>query len=88
MSTTKAWTIEVVLTEDEDRTKAEATLQLGDLELRATGRSRRNPSDPDIPKIGEELATARALTDLSHQLVHAAAQNIEAFEGRPVSLSG
>lgn len=88
MSTTKTWTIEVVLTEDEDRTKAEATLQLGDLELRATGRSRRNPSDPDIPKIGEELATARALTDLSHQLVHAAAQNIEAFEGRPVSLSG
>lgn len=88
MSTTKMWTIEVVLTEDEDRTKAEATVRIGDQELRATGRSRRNPADPDIPKIGEELATARALTDLSHQLVHAAAENIEAFEGRPVSLSG
>jgi len=40
-----------------------------------------------VPRIGEELATARALADLSHQLVHAAADNIEAIEGHEVTLS-
>lgn len=37
-----------------------------------------------MPKVGEELAAARALSDLAHQLLHAAVDDIEAFEGRPV----
>jgi hypothetical protein len=41
-----------------------------------------------VPLVGVELAAARALSDLSHQLVIAAAQRIEDYEGRPVSLHG
>jgi hypothetical protein len=54
----------------------------------ARGRARRNPRDPNVPVVGEELAAARALSDLSHQLLHAAAERIEAFEGRPVKVHG
>jgi len=41
-----------------------------------------------VPVIGEELAAARALSDLSHQLLHAAAARIEDFEGHPVKVHG
>jgi Domain of unknown function (DUF1876) len=37
--------------------------------------------------VGEELAIARALSELSHHLVDAAAQAIESFEGHPVRLT-
>lgn len=86
MPTSKVWSIEVFLTEDPDTTRADAVLQVGDREFRGWGRARRNPTDPDVPRIGEELATARALSELSHRLLHAAAEAIEEFEGRKVVL--
>jgi Domain of unknown function (DUF1876) len=82
----RVWTLEIVFTEDDNRTRADVRLKAGGREWHAWGRARRNPIDPDIPAIGEELAAARALSDLSHQLVHAAAEGVEAFEGRPVRL--
>ena len=36
----------------------------------------------------DELAAARALSDLSHQLLQAAADRIEGFAGRPVKVQG
>jgi hypothetical protein len=45
----------------------------------------RNPAEPNVPAIGDELAAARALSDLTDQLIHLAAHTIEAFEGHPVS---
>jgi hypothetical protein len=86
MSETKVWTVEVVFEERDDRTDAEAMLQIAGNRFTGWGRARRNPSDPDVPKIGEELAAARALSDLSHKLVDAAAAAIEAFEGHRVHL--
>lgn len=86
MSQRRVWTVEIVFTEDEDRTRADARLSTGARELNGWGRSRRNPSDPDVPAIGEELAAARALSDLAHHLVHEAAAAIEDFEGRPIHL--
>ncbi|MBO0731263.1 MAG: DUF1876 family protein [Acidimicrobiaceae bacterium] len=47
------------------------------------GRARRNPADPNLPMVGEELAAARALSDLTHKLVEAAAETISEREGRP-----
>jgi len=88
VSVTKVWTIEVHLEEDLDHTDARAILRHGDLEFSGWGRARRNPADPEVPRIGEELATARALSDLSHKLVDAAAQAIEDFEGHRVQLEG
>ena len=86
MSETPEWGVAVVFTEDDEKTRADAILQLGDRRFHGWGRARRNPLDPDVPRIGEELAAARALSDLSHQLVHAAAEAVEGFEGHEVRL--
>jgi hypothetical protein len=79
-------TITVELEETSEQTQAKVELRLGERQLGGWGRARRNPSDPDVPKIGEELAIARALSDLSHQLVEAAATDIEQLEGHPVDV--
>ena len=82
------WTIEVLLEEDGDETDAKALLRVGNQELRGWGRARRNPHDPDRPRVGEELAVARALSELSHKLLDGAALEIEEFENRRVRLHG
>lgn len=84
----RVWTVEVIFTEDEDRTRADARMHAARRDWHGWGRARRNPLDPDVPAIGEELAAARALADLSHQLVDAAAHGVEVFEGHPVTIHG
>jgi hypothetical protein len=86
MSDKRVWAVEVVFTEDDDRTRADAMLRLPEREFHGWGRAKRNPVDPDVPRIGEELAAARALSDLSHELIHAAATAVEEFEGHEVRL--
>lgn len=78
--------IEVLLQETDDETEAEAVLELRGERVAGWGRARRNPSDPAVPQIGEELATARALLDLSHKLLEAATAQIERYEGHRVSV--
>jgi hypothetical protein len=86
MTDRRTWTVELTFTEDETATRADALLRFGSFELSGWGRARRNPVDPDVPAIGEELAAARALSELSHHLLHRAADAIEEYEGAPVSL--
>lgn len=78
--------INVTFEEDTDHTEARATLRLRGVTFTGFGRARRNPVDPNVPMVGEELATARALSDLSHKLVEAAAETISEREGRPAHL--
>jgi hypothetical protein len=80
------WRIEVVFTEDADRTRADAVLEFAGERFHGFGQARRAPEDPNVPVIGEELAAARGLSDLSHQLMEAAAARIETFEGHAVEL--
>jgi hypothetical protein len=76
--TTKTWNVQVHIDERGDDTIADATLSLDNkLEVRGHGQSRRNPSDESEPRIGDELATARALSDLARQLLATAATDIE-----------
>ena len=86
MSRPVMWTVEIVFSEDGDRTRADAVLSGAPEELRGWGRARRNPQDPDLPAVGEEIAAARALAELSHHLLEQAAHRIESWEGRPVHL--
>lgn len=86
MGETREFMMDVLIDEDDDRTEAKVTLRLDGREFAAWGRARRNPDDPSVPLIGEELALARAMNELSHRLVEAAADSIESFEGRPVIL--
>ena len=75
--------IEMTFEEDADHTEARATLVLRGTRFTGIGRARRNPTDPDLPMVGEELAAARALSDLTHKLVENAAKTISEREGRP-----
>jgi uncharacterized protein DUF1876 len=43
---------------------------------------------PSVPVIGEELSAACALSDLSHQLLEAAADRIGSLEGHRVNVHG
>jgi hypothetical protein len=86
MSEQRVWTIEVVFTEDEDRTRADAVIDTASFHLHGWGRSRRNPTDPDVPLIGEEIAAARALSDLAYRLLDRAAGLIEGQEGQRPTL--
>lgn len=50
------------------------------------GRARRNPHDPDVTEIGEELAAARALRDVADRLLKATSDDLTALENRRVLL--
>ena len=79
--------IEITFSEDDRHTEARASLVIRGATFVGTGRARRNPADPNMPMVGEELAAARALADLSHQLVDAVAETISEREGRPAHLT-
>ena len=70
-------TIEVGIDEDEHHTLVHTTLDLRGDHFDATGRAKRNPSDPNIPVIGEELALARALGSLEELLLDRVYERID-----------
>ena len=86
MTTAKKWTVDIYVDEHPDtrRTRAEARLHTGDpTDVRGVGISSRNPRDPEVPEIGDELAVARALADLADKLRVIAAGDVEAVnDGR------
>jgi hypothetical protein len=88
MISTRRWSVDIFVDEDGDgHTYAEARLHTGaDTMLVGAGRAKLNPNDRDIPEIGDELATARALNDLGHRLLLAAAGDIEAVTHERVRL--
>lgn len=90
MIQTRTWTVEITINEhdDERRTYAVALLRTGDdTHLRGEGQARRRPQDVEIPQIGDELAAARALSDLAHRLLDAAAGDIEQITHRAPQLA-
>ena len=68
--------IDIDIVEDSDECEATASLMTSRGVVRASGRARRNPVDPVIPMVGEELAIGRALRSLSAQLVTAAGDDL------------
>jgi hypothetical protein len=88
MHESKRWTVEIHIDEHEGSTRAVARLQNPDGTGPAgAGLARLNPADRDVPQIGDELAVARALSDLGHRLLETAAGDIEAITHRPAQLS-
>ncbi len=87
MSATKTWNVEIFIGERDHHTYAEARLVPNrETTLVGTGQARLNPTDRDVPEIGDELAVARALSDLAHRLLAAGADDIEAMTHERVSL--
>lgn len=89
MTETKQWTVEITIDENGGYTRAEAWLQSEPgVRMVGTGRAKLNPSDMDVPEIGDELAVARALSDLGHRMLVTAASDIESVTHQPAHIHG
>jgi uncharacterized protein DUF1876/uncharacterized protein DUF1918 len=78
----REWTVRVTIFERGDDTKATVALLADATEaLTARGSSHRGRADPDDPRIGEEVAVARALRRLADQLLATAEHDIEVSTG-------
>jgi hypothetical protein len=77
MEMADSWPVAISLREDGRVTRAEARLTSGGAGMVGNGLARRNPDDQEATQIGEEIAAARALSDLAHQLLSNAAGRIE-----------
>jgi Domain of unknown function (DUF1876) len=87
MNEAKRWTVDIDIDEHEGRTRAMARLHTRDTDnLVGVGLARLNPAHRDVPEIGDELAAARALSELGHNLLAAAAEDIEAITHVPADL--
>ena len=67
--------------------RAEARLTRDGAGMTGRGLARRNPDDQQVTQIGEEIAAARALSDLAHQLLGDAAGQIEGITHQRAHLS-
>jgi hypothetical protein len=83
---TRTVTIQLRLEEDSDNCEAVATMSTSTATFTGSGRARRNPADPVVPMIAEELAIARSLGDLAAKLEAAAGEAIAAGESRRLHL--
>lgn len=80
MNLDDGWSVELFVGEIDNETDAEARLTgPGDHILSGRGKARLNPADRNVTTIGEEIAIARALSDLAHKLLHSAAIGVESM---------
>ena len=87
MMTVDSWQVEISIHEDGGRPRAEARLTKDGAGMVGHGLARRNPDDQEVTQIGEEIAAARALSDLAHQLLSDAAGQIEGITHERAHLS-
>ncbi|MEU8973155.1 DUF1876 domain-containing protein [Streptomyces monashensis] len=83
LQTAVGWHVEMEFVEDDLHTRAVAMVRLPDgSEMRAHGRASRHTVDSNQPRVGEEIAGARALNELAMQLLTKAHEEIDAASGR------
>ena len=87
MTMVESWPVEVSLHEEDGETRAEARLTRDGVGMTGHGLARRNPDDREVTQVGEEIAAARALSDLAHQLLSGAAGQIEGITHERAHLS-
>jgi len=77
-STATTWWVEIFLDETDGESQASARLHshTSRTALTGLGVARVSPQDPDVPEVGYELATARALHQLADLLLEGAASDI------------
>ena len=82
---TKTCHIDVLIEEHEERTRAKARLSWAGKTFVGIGLARLDPADRPVAQIGDELAIARALSDLSNQLFALTSTDIQARTHEPVT---
>ncbi len=83
---TNKWHVEIEFVEDDIHTHASARARLRGDDFATTGDAYRNPTDPNLPMIGEEIAAARALIALGTDLLVEASARIEQSTRQPAYL--
>ncbi len=81
----KSCRIDVLIEEHEERTRAKARLAWAGRDFVGIGLARLDPADEPVARIGDELAIARALSDLSNQLMALTSTDIQANTHQPVT---
>ena len=87
MTTVDSWPVEISLHEEGRETRAGARLIKDRMGMVGRGLARYNPDDQEVTQIGEEIAAARALSDLAHQLLSDAAGQTEGITHQRAHLS-
>lgn len=90
MKTIVGWHVDIEFTEDEvaGKTRAACMVRLPDgTELRAHGHAKRHPDDMEQQRVGEEIAAARCLNELSRNLMKKAGGEIEEVTHIPAHLA-
>lgn len=82
---TKTCRVDVLIEEHEERTRAKARLSWAGKKFVGIGLARLDPADEPVAKIGDELAIARALSDLADQLLALTSNDIQASTHEPVT---
>jgi Domain of unknown function (DUF1876) len=82
---TKTCQIDVLIEEHEERTRAKARLSWAGKSFVGVGVARLDPTDQPVTQIGDELAIARALSDLANQLFTLTSTDIQASTHEPVT---
>ncbi|OSC24447.1 hypothetical protein B8W69_21585 [Mycobacterium vulneris] len=83
---TKSYQIDVLIEErSEERTRAKARIPWAGTDLVGIGLARLDPADEPVTRIGDELAVARALSDLADQLFAMTSADIQASTHEPVT---
>ncbi|MET8567778.1 DUF1876 domain-containing protein [Streptomyces sp. NPDC004783] len=83
MHTAVGWHVEMEFMEDGRHTRAVAMVRLPDgTEVRAHGHATRHRVDAEQPRVGEEVAGARALNELAMMLLTKAHGEIDEASGR------
>jgi Domain of unknown function (DUF1876) len=82
---TKTCRVDVLIEEHEERTRAKARLSWAGENLVGVGLARLDPADEPVAQIGDELAVARALSDLANQLFALTSTDIKASTHEPVT---
>ncbi|MGW1542603.1 DUF1876 domain-containing protein [Streptomyces sp. NPDC002309] len=83
MHTIVGWHVELEFEEEEAHTRAAALVRLPDgTEMRAHGHAARHHTDSPQPRVGEEIAGARALNELAMRLLTKAHEEIDTASGR------
>ena len=78
MNTAEGWSVMLNVSDLDDETHAKAEVVTSEgSHLSGHGKLAATRPTKNVTKIGEEIAVARALSDLAHRLLHAAATDIE-----------
>ncbi len=81
MQAESTWRVEIEFEEHGEHTRASANLEVDGDRYHGRGEAQRSAGEANVPVVAAELAAARALSDLSHQLLNTAVERVEGWEG-------